>query len=110
MAAKKKAPAKKASAKSEGLRDPIGDALVRAERAKYGPYIDDHYKEMNYMPGDQSKRLRAYSRVTNYKPLAGATRVNNARYVARSGDASGSRGTGRSLWSRIGGGLNLRGK
>jgi hypothetical protein len=79
--AKKKAPAKKAepakkapAKKSSPKKDPIGDALTRAERAKYGPYTKGN--ETNYTPGDRSLALRAYSRVTGYVPRTSGGRGN----------------------------------
>ena len=98
--AKKAAPAKQASAKKEtskpkGLRDPIGDALTRAERAKYGPYVVGN--ETNYTPGDSSKTLRAYSRVTGYIPRSSGSGPSRG--------SSGNMGRG-----NIGGGLRKQGK
>ncbi len=72
--AAKKAPAKKAPAKNKprDVRDPIGDALVRRERMKYGPYVSGN--EAQYSPGDLSKRLKGYSRVTGYVPSSSAAK------------------------------------
>jgi hypothetical protein len=116
MAAKKKAPAKQAPAKKtapankaaskpkdppskpKDPRNPIGDALTRAERAKYGPYTSG--SETNYTPGDRSKTLRTYSRVTGYTPRSGGRGPGGS---PGNGSAGGGRG-------RFGGGLTNRGK
>jgi hypothetical protein len=94
--AKKKVPAKKASAKTAepakkapakktpARKDPIGDALTAKERAKYGPYTSG--SETNYTPGDRSKTLRAYSRVTGYIPRSsGGSRGNISSMRGSSG-------------------------
>jgi len=93
--AKKEAPAKKAPAKKTSpKKDPVGDALTRAERAKYGPYTSG--SETNYTPGDRSRTLRTYSRLTGYVPrTSGGARGN-------SGSGGGMRG--------FGGGLRSHGK
>lgn len=96
--AKKAAPTKKAASKPKDLRDPVGDALTRAERAKYGPYISG--SETNYTPGDRSRTLRTYSRVTGYTPRSGGRSAGGS---PGNGSAGGGRG-------RFGGGLTNRGK
>jgi len=96
--AKKKVPAKKASAKTAApakkapakktpaRKDPIGDALTAKERAKYGPYTSG--SETNYTPGDRSKTLRAYSRVTGYIPRSSGGGRGNISSIRGSGGLS----------------------
>lgn len=96
--AKKKVPAKKASAKTAepakkapakktpARKDPIGDALTAKERAKYGPYTSG--SETNYTPGDRSKTLRAYSRVTGYIPRSSGGGRGNISSMRGSGGLS----------------------
>jgi hypothetical protein len=80
MAAKKKPAAKSAPKnKPRDVRDPIGDALVRGERAKYGPYVKNN--EAQYAPGDLSKKLKGYSKVTGYIPRS---QTPSSRGTARS--------------------------
>jgi hypothetical protein len=84
---------KKSVKKSVPKRDPIGDGLAKRERSKYGPNIVGN--EAQYMPGDRSRALKGYSRVTGYIP--------------RSGPNGGSGGS--SLYARMtGGGLRNQGK
>ena len=83
----KKAPAKKTPAKKTSARkDPIGDALTAKERAKYGPYTSG--SETNYTPGDRSKTLRAYSRVTGYIPRSSGGGRGNISSMRGSGGLS----------------------
>lgn len=96
--AKKKVPAKKASAKTAApakkapakktpaRKDPIGDALTAKERAKYGPYTSG--SETNYTPGDRSRTLRAYSRVTGYIPRSSGGGRGNISSMRGSGGLS----------------------
>lgn len=96
--AKKKVPAKKASAKTAApakkapakktpaRKDPIGDALTAKERAKYGPYTSG--SETNYTPGDRSRTLRAYSRVTGYIPRTSGGGRGNISSMRGSGGLS----------------------
>lgn len=85
--AKTAAPAKKAPAKKTPARkDPIGDALTAKERAKYGPYTSG--SETNYTPGDRSKTLRAYSRVTGYIPRSSGGGRGNISSMRGSGGLS----------------------
>ena len=98
MAAKKKAPASKAPA---GQKE--DDRLAKREEQLRVARYRTEYKGASKMNSALEKRAW-----TRYGKAWEASQ--GSRYIARSGDASGSRGTGRSLWSRIGGGLNLRGK
>jgi hypothetical protein len=85
--AKKEAPAKKAPAKKTSpKKDPVGDALTRAERAKYGPYTSG--SETNYTPGDRSRTLRTYSRLTGYVPRTSGGRGNVGGGSMRGGGGS----------------------
>jgi ribosome biogenesis protein Nip4 len=91
---------KRASRKPSGVNDNINDFLDRRETRKYGQRITNapgEVREMNYMPGDMSKALRAKmaaDRVMSGRTVEGGTRsmLSAMRNFMRGGGGSILRG------------------